>query len=240
MRHLMTYFTGFVLLVTGLSSAQATIFDIHTATGAFAPSFRGDVNTTYVGWDSFGDPGDTVINDSTPDLGTDGGSFVTTNSENHLSSSLNYYSGFGTVAEDISFSTSGTAGSGYTTVIVQIETTFGSFNPAVPVQFSTIEGVVPTIVLGDNAIPGAPSGPGGAQLFAKYELLNAPTNLSLSLSSISSPGGTHLPMGKFVVDTVWSATGFSSDTAVNTPEPSTALLALFGLSLLATQKRGEQ
>lgn len=241
MQRLTTYFlASFVLLALGLGSASATVFDIHTAAGVFAPSFRGDANTIYVGWDSFGELGDTVINDSTPDLGTDAGSFVTTNGEDHQSGSLNYYSAFGTVAEEISFSTSGTAGSGYTTVIVQLETTFGSFNPAVPIQFSTIEGVVPTIVLGDNAIPGAPFGPGGAQLFAKYELLNAPTSLSLSLSSITHPGGSHLPMGKFIVDTLWSPTAFSSDTAVNTPEPSTALLALLGLSLIATQKRGEQ
>ena len=67
------------------SSVQAT--SINLVTGTISPSFRGDAGTTWTGWDTWDDAGagDQVINDSTPDVGTDGGSFVTTNGEDPVS-----------------------------------------------------------------------------------------------------------------------------------------------------------
>ncbi len=236
MRHWITStLTSLVLLAVGLSSAKALPFDINTATGLFTPSFRGDANTTYLGWDVFGEPGDTVLNDTTPDLGTDGGSFVTTNGENHQSGSLNYYSGSGSIAEDVSFATNGTGGSGFTTVIVQAKTLFGALGEEI--AFGPIDGVFPSqVVQGDNAA-------GGAQLFVRYELPGAATTKTFSMTS--GPF-SFMSFGEFIVDTVWSPTSFAVDTAIVTPEPSAALLSLLGLSLIAMPrrlfrlKRGEQ
>ena len=58
------------------------------------------------------------------DIGTDGASFVTTNAEDHLSGSLNYSTGSGSVAETVNFSSDGIVGTGFTTVIMQGHTFF--------------------------------------------------------------------------------------------------------------------
>ena len=214
------------------TAANATTFDIATATDVFTPTFRGDANTTWLGWDTFDDvdpnPLDNVqlIDDTTPDLGnvgTDGGRFVTNNGEDHLSGSGNYYSGLGTVAEDVSFDTAGVNGSGFTTVIVQGITLFGGFGD-VQVEFGPIDGVLPTQVLqGDNAA-------GAAQLFAKYELPGTADTETFSISSVTLPFGTHISLDRFVIDTVWSPDWFAADSAVITPEPTAATLALLLLA----------
>ncbi len=213
------------LALTG-PAAEASTFDITTATGLFTPTFRGDANTTYLGWDQFGEPGDVVINDTTPDIGTGTGSFATTNGEDHQSGSLNYYSGSGSVSEDITFATDGTAGSGFTTVIVQAKTLFGPLGS--DIGFTPINGIAPTQVLqGVNAT-------GSGQLFAKYELPGVDGTQSFSISTGPS---SLISLGEFVIDTAWSPTGFSPDNAIATPEPTAALLALLSLGGVAATRR---
>lgn len=219
-----------LIIALAASTTSASTFDIATATGLFTPSFRGQANTTWVGWDTFDDadpnPLDSfeLIDDNTPDIGNvgvDGGRFWTTNGEDHRSGSGNYYSGGGTVAEDITFDTAGVNGSGYTTVIVQANTAFGGFFS--DVLFSDIDGVSPVQTLqGPNAV-------GQDQLFAKYELPGTADPQTFSISVLNFGIGTHTSFDKFVVDTYWSPNGYAADAAINTPEPVTSMLALSSL-----------
>lgn len=208
----------------------AAVFDLSTTTDLVSPSFRGDSDTTYLGWDSFndGDPGPAeLIFDDTPDLGTDGGIFETTNGEDHLSSSGNFYSSTGSVSETITFDVAaGAVGTGYTTVIVQAVTLFGPFGAET--FFSDIDGVNPTVVFGFNAA-------GEGQLFAKYEILGTVVDNSFDISSAPFSFNSY---DKFTVDTLWSPTGFAGDSAV-VPEPAAFAIALaLGLpGLLARRRR---
>ncbi|MEM7312745.1 MAG: hypothetical protein AAF497_06305 [Planctomycetota bacterium] len=215
-----------VLIFATCMSVASAQFNIATSTDIFTPSFRGGTDTSWVGWDSFDDNGafDMVINDLTPDIGTDSGTFVTTNGEDHLSGSLNYYSGGGSVAEDITFVSPGTGGAGFTTLIVQAKTLFGGFG-TIP-DFSAIDGVTPTVVSGDNA-------GGSAQIFAKYEIPGTPSGAF----SISSGPASFVSFDKFVVDAYWSPNGYATDSAI-VPEPSTLTLAsMFLVSLLGIRRR---
>lgn len=216
------------------SLASASTFDIAFTPDLFTPTFRGDANTTWVGWDVFDDngAGDMIINDVTPDVGSSGGAFVTVDGQDKLSGSLNYYSGFFPVNEQITFDTDGVAGSGFTTIVIQAKTLFGGFGA--PVTFSPINGVAPTIVntatsplanFTTNAV-------GEGQFFAKYELpgIDGPQTISMS-------GGTFTSIDTFVIDSVWSPTGFAPDTAVITPEPGAALLAAFAAAASTVARR---
>jgi hypothetical protein len=210
-----------ILTLTLSTAAVATAapFDIATSTGLFTPSFRGAADSTWTGWELFGSS-TTLINDTTPDIGTHPGSFITTNGEDHVSGSFNYYSLFGTVAEDVTFTAPGPAAGGFTTVIVQAKTLPGfSWNDEVNLIFGPIDGVAPTQALL------AESNSGFGQLFVKYEIPGTVTVPTFSLSS--SGADSHTSFDQFVVDAYWSADGFAIDSAIATPEPATtALLAL--------------
>lgn len=216
------------LTLSTAAVATAAPFDIFTATGLFEPSFRGAANTTYTGWDTWDGDIDGVINDSTPDVGTDGGSFVTTNGEPHRSGSANYYAFGGSVAEDITFTAPGVGPDGYTTVIVQALTLFGGWSNEL--TFGPIDGVSPTLEVlkldGTNAA-------GAGQLFVKYEIPGAVTTPTFSLSA--APG--HTSFGLVTVDAAWSLDGFAADTAIHTPEPTSAVIALVGFAGAMLRRR---
>ncbi|MEM9420446.1 MAG: PEP-CTERM sorting domain-containing protein [Planctomycetota bacterium] len=209
-----------IALIATASPALATVFDISASTGPFTPTFRGGPNSTYVGWDVFGPPGGapTVINLSAGDLGTDGGTFVTNNGEDHLSGSGNYYSAGGSVDETITFTDPApvTAGSddGYTTVIVQARTLFGGWPADPALTFSDIDGFSASLVQG-NA-------PGAAQFFAKYEIEGSLTDAEFTIT-----GGGNTSFAVFTVDAYWSDTAFAADTAV-IPEPASLILVATG------------
>lgn len=213
--------------------ASAATYDLATATDLFAPTFRGDANTTWVGWDTFDDGGtlSEVINDTTPDLGADTGSFVTTSGEDHLSGSGNYYSGGTPVAETVTFATDAGVG-GFTTVIVQAMTLFGGWGDVV--EFGKIDGVAPVLVLqSDNQRMNF--GTTGGSLLAKYEIAGPITTPELTIST--SGFGAPTSFDQFVIDTVWSPTGYATDTAIATPEPASVTAALIAIAGLAARRR---
>jgi hypothetical protein len=221
--------TALAAVVTLNDQAIASTFNVGTATGLSTPSFRDAANSTYLGWDVFGAPGDTVINDTTPDVGSAAGSFVTTNGEDHQSGSLNYYSGSGTVAETVSFATSGVSGSGFTTVIAQARTLFGGWGATL--SFGPIDGVLPSLVVQ------APNANGIGQLFVKYEIPGTADIESFTISQ--APGGDPTSFGLFVIDTVWSADGFAADTAVAVPEPTAAVLLAMLAAGVSARRRAD-
>jgi hypothetical protein len=170
-----------------------------------APTSRGGANTTYFGWDTFCEVGfDNVpINDTTPDIGTTttGVSFVTTNGEDHISSSRNLYVGFGTLSEEVTVVTDGVVGSGFTTIIAQAVTAFGGF-PNASLTFGSIAGVAPEVVQTTNIA-------GKGQVWAKWKV---PGNEASYTFTVTGPTGVSgWSFDKFVVDTQWSATAYQTD-----------------------------
>lgn len=216
---------------TGLTSGAT--YDLATATDLFAPSFRGEANTTWVGWDTFDDGGtlSEIINDTTPDLGADAGSFVTTSGEDHLSGSGNYYAGGTPVAESVSFTTDAGTG-GFTTVIVQAMTLFGGWGDAI--AFGPIDGIAPVQVLqaGNQRLN---FGTTGGSLFAKYEIVGPITTPEFTLATSGFGGPTSFD--QFTVETFWSPSGFAPDSAIATPEPASASVMLMALMGFAARSR---
>lgn len=222
-----SFVTLSVCLLTALPVMAQTV--IRNQVGAVAPSFRGDANATWVGWDTYDAvvPPDFVnlvgpsttgerIFDGSPDLGNTTGFFETTNDQDHRSGSLNFYSGSGSVAETITFGTP-TGPSAFTTVIVQANTLFGGFGTQV--SFGDIDGNSPVSeVFATNAV-------GEGQFYAKYEFSGAIVDPTLTLSS--GPF-SFVSMDVFTIDTFYSNVGFASDSAVAIPEPSS--LAVLGLA----------
>lgn len=221
--------------------APAETFVLGEANGIVAPSTRGSANTTFFGWDAFGNDGDGiaggVIDDTTPDIGLNPGGvrIFTTNGEDHTpfnpdtgpGSAGNLYTFTGSVAEHVIVTTSGVVGTGFTTIIVQaISAAQG--NPTlfsgIPV-FSDIDGVTPTLIHGLNAN-------GIEQLLARWDLTGNQTTYDLDFSGPIN----HYSNDKFVVDTHWSATGFQPDQFTATPEPGRAMLAVLGLLGMAFRR----
>lgn len=217
-----------VLALGVTCSATAAPVVIQAQSDLFAPSFRGGASTTWVGWDSFDNApffptagGADLIFDNTPDLGTDGGIFRTTNGEDHRSGSGNYYSGSSSIAEEITFDTP-LGMSDFTTVIVQGKTLFGPFG-AQP-SFGSISGQAPSdVVFGTNAT-------NGGQFFVKYEIPGV-IGAGDNLFSMSSGPFSFMSLDRLSVDTQYSSgafAAFATDSAVAVPEPSS--LAVIGLA----------
>ena len=152
------------------------------------------------------------------------GFWTTNNNEDHISNSLNFYSGSGSVNETITFGTDGVVGTGFTTIILQGQTLFGDFGTTL--GFTPIAGITPGVVQGPNAA-------GGAQFFARYEIPGNSEEYSVNM--VTGPF-SFVSFGNFEVDTYWSETGFSSDTAV-IPEPTSGLLALSAAGLFVLRRR---
>lgn len=221
------------LIATLLScpnESQAVTHDLALATGILEPSFRGPGDTTYLGWDEFGIGGfGTPINNNSPDIGTGTGSIVTTNGEDHTPISSNYYSFFGSVAEDITFETAGTPGAGFTTIIIQA-VSFGQPGPfGSTLLFGNIDSSSPTVLQTVNAA-------GLAHLWAKYEVPGNEASYGFSLSS-DLDTDSHVAIDQLVIDTYWSLNGYAPDVAISTPEPVAACLATLVLGVLGISRR---
>lgn len=221
-------------LAANIASAQ---FVINSSSGLFDPSFRGAANTTWFGWGSGKFDGLTnneLIDNPAPSFGTTtlGVSFTQSTAFDILSSGNNIYTA-GAPATDLllTIPTSGTPGSGFTTLIIQGKTAFGSFGIAP--AFADIAGVSATFELGMNAGLPAPSG----QFWAKYEIAG---NLSSYDLAITLAENSNTSIAELEVDTFWSATGFSTDVAV-VPEPTAlALLGLGSFAGLVLKKRARK
>lgn len=236
----MKYLAALVLtLALTHTAAVAATFAISEATGIIAPSTRGSANTTYFGWDAFGNDGDGVpggvVDDTTPDIGTNPGGvrLQTTNGEDHTPFSPptgagNLYTFTGSVAENVTVTTSGVVGAGFTTIIAQaISAAQGNptFFSGIP-TFTAINGVNPTIINGLNAN-------GIEQLLVRWDLPGNQTNYSFDFTGAIQ----HYSNDKFVVDTHWSPTGYQEDTFAATPEPGRAVLIITGLATVVMRRR---
>jgi hypothetical protein len=204
-------------LAANIASAQ---FVINNSVGLFDPSFRGLANTTWFGWGSGsfdGASNNELIDNPATTIGTTtlGVSLTQSTAFDILSSGNNIYtSTAGATDLLLSLPTSGSLGSGFTTIIVQGKTAFGGFGVAP--FFNDIAGVSPIFEVGDNATA-------SGQFWAKYEIAGnlSSYNLAITLAAVSFTS-----IAELEVDTYWSATGFAADIAV-VPEPSA--LALVGV-----------
>lgn len=217
------------LAVGGLLLAQAASaqFAINSASSLFVPSFRGEVNTTWFGWSTggFGPAG--AVNNPVPNLGTTtaGVSFTQNSAASIIVSSGSIYTLFATPTLSFDVPTDGVNGGGFTTIIVQGKTAFGSFNDEAPPVFGAVAGSNPVFVLGNNATE-------NGQFWAKYEIAG-----NLSSYNLTVALGQHTSIAELQFDTYWSATGFATDTAV-VPEPSAlALVGLGGLAVAGLKRR---
>ena len=221
-RALLPVLAGAVVALPAASSAVT--IDISSAFGTVAPDTRGGPNSTTAQWDTWAEPGGAsgVITNRAAEVGS--GFWTTNNNEDHISNSLNFYSGSGSVNETITFGTNGVVGTGFTTIILQGQTLFGDFGSTL--GFTPIAGVTPGVVQGPNAA-------GGAQFLARYEIPGNSEEYSVNM--VTGPF-SFVSFGNFEVDTYWSETGFSSDTAV-IPEPTSGLLALSAAGLFILRRR---
>jgi hypothetical protein len=205
------------VLAANLAAAQ---FVINSSPGLFDPSFRGQANTTWFGWGpgSFdGASNNELIDNPAPTIGTTtvGVSLTQSTAFDILSSGNNIYTATaGATDLLLNLPTSGTTGSGFTTLIIQGRTAFGSYAPA-PV-FNSVGGVSAIYAQANNAN-------GAGQFWAKYEIAGNQSAYDLAITLVAE---SFTSIAELQVDTYWSATGFAPDTAV-VPEPST--LGLLGL-----------
>jgi hypothetical protein len=216
------------VLALSLVSASAATYVISEQPGLIAPSTRGASNTTHYGWDTFNEPADRAvpINDNSPDLGTAvaGALFRTTNGEDHVLGSGNFYLFAGTPAEEVTAVSAGVLGTGFTSVILQGVTAFDPFPGAW--TFDSVGGVTPTVVQGVN-------GAGFGQFWVKYDFPGNEANYVIPFNA----GGPHYSIDRFTVDTVWNAGGFSPDFAMAVPEPAAAAGGLLALGALFFRRR---
>ncbi len=198
--------------------------------GITAPSSRDTRSTTFFGWDTFGPAGPaTVIDDSTPDIGTDPtglARFHTMNGEKHQFSGggnlylLSFTPPAFTLDEQITVPTKGIVGTaGFTTVILQIASAssgMGGANFADEIFLRPINGVTPTVVQGD--------GSSSALLWAKWEIPGNEATYTIDIDGV--PNQDHYSFDKVTVDTKYSRYGHVGDTMKeNTVEILTEVLA---------------
>ncbi|MBP7949718.1 MAG: PEP-CTERM sorting domain-containing protein [Verrucomicrobiales bacterium] len=220
-------FAGVLTALSLIQPLTAATYSIAEQTALIAPSTRGGPNTTYYGWDTFNDADarNVPINDNTPDMGTApvGALFRTTNGEDHVLGSGNFYLFAGNPAEEVTAVASGILGTGFTTVILQGLASFDPF-PG-PWVFAPVNGVAPQVVQGVNA------GNFG-QFWVRYDLPGNDASYVIPFGAT----GQHFSLDKFTVDTFWSPTGFQPDLVI-VPEPSGALVLALSLGAVVLGRR---
>jgi hypothetical protein len=190
---------GLLVLPTCAFATHAADFTLRTSSTIVVPTTRGAANTTWFGWDSFGNISD-PIDDTTPDIGTTttGVRFRTLSGTDHTSSSGNFYSFDNPANEEVTVVTNGTPGSaGKTTVIAQLVTLFGGF--AAPWVVGEINGVKPV------AVVQGPNSAGRGQLWAMWELPGNAETYVFTLTGV--PGGTMYSFDKIEIDTFYDPLG---------------------------------
>ena len=226
------------LCLTVLSVFAANVataqFVINSSSGLFDPSFRGQANTTWFGWGAGSFEGATqneLIDNPAPSIGTTtlGISFTQNPANDILASSDNIYTGTSAATDLLlQIPTSGTLGSGFTTIIVQGRTAFGGYDT--PPSLQPISGISAIFEVGPNAN-------GSGQFWAKYEL---PGNSAAYDLTINLATASFISIAELEFDTYWSPTAFAADFTV-VPEPSTfALLGLGAVAGFALRKRSRK
>jgi hypothetical protein len=250
MKRLLSTFTKgalAVLLVSLIATPARAEFVVKSATGPFTPSFRADANATWFGYSNgtfFGQPvpsaATRILDNTPPTLGNvglaDGVEFYQ-NDRNDTpfvgigSSSGNIYTGnmqFGKqAAATMVVPTSGTLGTGFTTLILQGITNTGSPSGAASLilnypRFEIGGNAATEFVIGINAL-------NQGQWWARFDL---PGNQDEYTIDIEFPGGnttTPISIAGLTVDSYWSASGFAPDT-VAVPEPSSLVLLGCGIA----------
>ncbi len=242
-----TLAAGAFLAAASFANAQNVI---STSTDIFTPSFRGQANTVYYGWSSNfdSDPSSETgeifnsPNPPTPNLGASTTTYplqqtnvtgTPVTSPDIISSTNNIYfgpGGGGTAYLKLTIDTTGVVASGFTTVIIQGVSLQNAQAPsfAVP-SLSSINGVAPTFVYGLNQ-----ADPTNQELqwWAKYELTGNQAFYDIIITLTSGGPANPISINKLSVDTLWSSTGFASDTAQAVPEPSTYAMMALGAAIL--------
>lgn len=224
------------------------------------PGWRGDSTAVHIGWDllepngfppPIGISGGVLLDDTTPDLGDVGISGVrfqqVGNLFGHVSSTGNYYSGFGEGwgADDLITAPTDTAENvgGFTTVIFQITAQDLGLAPPVaddgeaPSAASFFERT--DIMLNGSAASEANfsrgvNSNGVGQWFAQWEIAGDLTDVEIAFSNDFA----HTALDFFEVDVLWSAGGgqlVQAPTIV--PEPASAGLLLIGGFIMLRRRR---
>jgi hypothetical protein len=216
----------FGLVVVMPVGVGAAVYSLDGVSGVIEVAGRGGAGAVYFGWETFNDAGrrNEPINDGTPDIGSAVGvRFRTTNGEDHVLGSGNYYLASGNPAEEVTVVTAGEVGSGYTTLILQAVTAFDDFPGEW--RFGELGGVKPQVVQGRNAV-------GIGQLWVRYDLVGNEGSYVIPFEAT----GPHFSLDRFVVDTRWSAEGFEPEMVV-VPEPGVGFVAGVGLGWLWLRRR---
>lgn len=242
--------------VLGTAAIQAQNI-ISTSTDIFVPSFRSGIHSVYYGWSSNFDSDASIEsgeqfnapNPPPPNLGSSPGTYplIQTDASGSavsapdiISSTNNIYygpGGGGTAYLTLTLYTDGTAGTGFTTIIIQGVSLQNSQAPnfAVP-ALSSINGVAPTFVFGLNS-----ADPTNQELqwWAKYDITGNQASYDVRITLASGGPANPISINKLAVDTLWSESAFASDTAQAVPEPSVyALLGLgAGVALWRARRR---
>lgn len=242
-------------LSLGFSTIQAQNI-ISTSTDIFAPSFRGGMHSVYYGWSSNFDSDAAVEsgeqfnapNPPAPNLGSSPGGdpLVQTDaaglavSDPDIISATNniYYGpgGGGTAYLTLTLHTDGTAGTGFTTIIIQGVSLQNAQAPnfAIP-ALGAINGVMPAFVFGLNR-----ADPTNQELqwWAKYDITGNQASYDVRITLASGGPANPISINKLAVDTLWSGSAFAPDTAQAVPEPS--VYALLGLGAAAALWRARR
>lgn len=243
------------------SQSEAAVFVIseNNTNSLFVPTFRDTAgnnanNTTWFGW-GFGDFAGNLNSSSTfrlldgaaPTKGSSSlaGSLSQVNGYSILASSNNIYptsSKFpvGTTTETVNINipinvSLENVGLGYTTIIIQGNTTTSAYGSNPPVFLNLSGDVQMTYVLGTNnsTVAAENGGIGKGQFWVKYDIVG-----SASSYTVSFLAGLSGSIAGLTVDTIWSPTQIATDTALAAvPEPSTYLLVGLGLVALVWQYR---
>lgn len=243
----MKYATCFAIL-TGIFAANVARAQhvISSTTSLFAPSFRGNASTTYFGWTEGNwdaNPGDEtlageLINNPAPNINPGAlanvGLVQTTNVDILSSSNNIFTNNTANAGLTLTIPTAGSAGSGFTTIVIQGKGLASGQGLLNHVLWGDINGVSASFVVGGNA-----TSPSTTQWWAKYEI---PGNLATyNVNITGAPGASNtfpISIAELRIDTAWSPSGYAPDTAT-VPEPaSIGLIALGGMTWLRRRSSG--
>jgi hypothetical protein len=242
----------FVVLLS--SHGRAIIYDLTQQSGLVSPSFRGQANSTFFGWNEgqfFGQPVPSttsrILNNPATSIGNVGlGEGVELYQNDRSSSPFvmigssvgNIYTGSGPVGKQafatlVAPASPGILGSGFTTIVIQGRTTtaggFSTLDSLISNYplFSSINGVDPTFVISGNAA-------NQGQWWAQYSIPGSAASYTIG---VNFPGGattTPISIAGMSVDTYWSASAYADVSAV--PEPTTLAMFLAGGALLGVAR----